>query len=189
MTTEKAIALIRQTFISKVTSLLFNMLSRFVIACLPKSKCLTFMAVVTICSDFGVQENKEQSTYQRWKVRHGQIEAGTIYRFMIILTPGQSWLLMWNLILVKPHPRIVLSYRHSSFCLILTTRRKFTVVYYWGANKLWSKFYVHYLINLTPTQTNEPTHSYYYLLLHQVLRAERVGPTVMSESRAARFSV
>ena len=147
------------------------------------------MAAVTICSDFGAQENKEQSTYQRWKVRHGQIESGTIYRFMIILTPGQSWLLMWKLILVKPHSGIVLSFRHSSFCLILTTRRKFTVAYCWGANKLCSKFYVCYLIYLTPTQTNKPTHSCYYSLLHQVLRAERVGPTMMFESRAARFYV
>ena len=39
-------------------SLLFNMLSRLVIAFLPRSKCLNFMAVVTICSDFGAQENK-----------------------------------------------------------------------------------------------------------------------------------
>ena len=39
-------------------SLFFNMLSRFVIAFLPRSKCLNFMAAVTICSDFGVQENK-----------------------------------------------------------------------------------------------------------------------------------
>ena len=36
MTTKKTIALIRQTFVSKVISLLFNMLSRFVIAFLTK---------------------------------------------------------------------------------------------------------------------------------------------------------
>ena len=42
----------------KVTSLLFNMLSRFVITFLPMSKLLNFMAVVTICSDLGAQENK-----------------------------------------------------------------------------------------------------------------------------------
>ena len=36
MTTGKTIALIRQTFVGKVMSLLFNMLSRF----LPRSKCL-----------------------------------------------------------------------------------------------------------------------------------------------------
>ena len=40
MTTGKTIALTRQTFIGKVTSLSFNMLSRLVIAFLPRSKCL-----------------------------------------------------------------------------------------------------------------------------------------------------
>ena len=40
MTTGKIIAVIRQTFVGKVMSLLFNMLSRFVIAFLPRSKCL-----------------------------------------------------------------------------------------------------------------------------------------------------
>ena len=40
MTTEKTIALTRQTFVGKVMSLLFNMLSRLVITFLPRSKCL-----------------------------------------------------------------------------------------------------------------------------------------------------
>ena len=40
MTTGKAIVLIRQTFVGKVMSLLFNMLSRLVITFLPRSKCL-----------------------------------------------------------------------------------------------------------------------------------------------------
>ena len=40
MTTRKTIALTRQTFVGKVMSLLFNMLSRLVITFLPKSKCL-----------------------------------------------------------------------------------------------------------------------------------------------------
>ena len=40
MTTGKTIALSRQTFVSKVMSLLFNMLSRLVITFLPRSKCL-----------------------------------------------------------------------------------------------------------------------------------------------------
>ena len=39
-TTGKTIALTRQTFVGKVMSLLFNMLSSLVIAFLPKSKCL-----------------------------------------------------------------------------------------------------------------------------------------------------
>ena len=38
MTTGKAIALTRQTFVGKVISLLFNMLSRLVITFLPRSK-------------------------------------------------------------------------------------------------------------------------------------------------------
>ena len=40
MTTRKTIALTRWTFVGKVMSLLFNMLSRFVMAFLPRSKCL-----------------------------------------------------------------------------------------------------------------------------------------------------
>ena len=40
MTTEKTIALTRQSFVGKVRSLLFNMLSRLVITFLPRSKLL-----------------------------------------------------------------------------------------------------------------------------------------------------
>ena len=40
MTTGKAMALTRQTFVSKIMSLLFNMLSRLVITFLPRRKCL-----------------------------------------------------------------------------------------------------------------------------------------------------
>ena len=40
MTTEETIALTRWTFVGKVISLLFNMLSRLVITFLPRNKCL-----------------------------------------------------------------------------------------------------------------------------------------------------
>ena len=40
MTTGKTIALTRQTFVGKVMSLVFNVLSRLVITFLPRSKCL-----------------------------------------------------------------------------------------------------------------------------------------------------
>ena len=43
MTTGKTIALTRQTFVGKVMSLLFNMLSRFVIAFLPRSRRLLIL--------------------------------------------------------------------------------------------------------------------------------------------------
>ena len=58
MTTRQTIALPRRTFVGKVMSLLFNMLSSLVITFLPRSKRLNFMAAVTICSDFGAQENE-----------------------------------------------------------------------------------------------------------------------------------
>ena len=59
MTTGKAIALTRWTFVGKVMSLLFNMLSRLVITFLPKEQVsFNFMTVVTICSDFGAPQNK-----------------------------------------------------------------------------------------------------------------------------------
>ena len=62
MTTEKTIALSRWTFVGKEMSLFFNMLSRFVIAFLPRSNKINFMAVVTICSDF---EQYEQYRHHR----------------------------------------------------------------------------------------------------------------------------
>ena len=59
MTTGKTIALTRWTFVGKVMSLLFNMLSRLVITFLPRSKRLLISWLQsTICSDFGAQENK-----------------------------------------------------------------------------------------------------------------------------------
>ena len=76
MTTGKTIALTRWTFVGKVMSLLFNMLSRLVIAFLPRSKCFfcfvlfleqvffDFMAAITIRSDPGAQKNKVCHCFQ-----------------------------------------------------------------------------------------------------------------------------
>ena len=55
MTTGKTIALTRWIF--SAISLFFNILSRFVIAFLCQAY-FNFMAAVTICSDFGAEENK-----------------------------------------------------------------------------------------------------------------------------------
>ena len=54
MTTGKTIALTRRTFVSTVMSLLFNMLSRFVITFLPRSKRLL---ISWLFSDFGTPQN------------------------------------------------------------------------------------------------------------------------------------
>ena len=51
MTTGKIIALIRQTFVGKVMSLLFKMLSRLVMSFLPRSKRLFLLP------DFGARKN------------------------------------------------------------------------------------------------------------------------------------
>ena len=45
MTTRKTIALTIWTFVGKVLSVLFNMLSRFVVAFLPRSKCLLILCL------------------------------------------------------------------------------------------------------------------------------------------------
>ena len=59
MTTGKAIALTRRTFVGKVMSLLLNILSRLVTTFLPRSKrLLNLMAAINICSDFGAKKKK-----------------------------------------------------------------------------------------------------------------------------------
>ena len=59
MTTGKTIALTRWTFVGKVMSLLFNMLSRLFITFPSKEQAsFNFMAAVTICSDLGDPKNK-----------------------------------------------------------------------------------------------------------------------------------
>ena len=63
MTTGKTIDLTIWNFVGKVMSLLFNTLSRLTVAFLPGSKCLNFMAAVTVWSDFGAQENKSLSPF------------------------------------------------------------------------------------------------------------------------------
>ena len=58
ITNGKTIALAIWIFVGKVMSLLPNTMSRFVIAFLPRSKRLNFMAALNIHNDFGVQEDK-----------------------------------------------------------------------------------------------------------------------------------
>ena len=65
MTAGKAITLTIWTFVDNVMALLFNMLSKLVIAFFfPGKLSFNFMAVVTVCSDFGAQENKAGHCFQ-----------------------------------------------------------------------------------------------------------------------------
>ena len=70
MTTGKTKDLARRTFVGKVMSLLFNMLSRLVITFLA---CFNFMAEITICSDFDQRSTQISKLY--------------VYDFMNIFTP------------------------------------------------------------------------------------------------------
>ena len=58
MTTRKTIGLTRQTFVGKIISLLFNMLSRLVITFLSRSKCLLISWLQSPLQWFGAPKNK-----------------------------------------------------------------------------------------------------------------------------------
>ena len=58
MNTGKTIALTRRTFVGKVTSLLFNMLSRLVITFLPRSKHLLISWLQSPSADIRALQNK-----------------------------------------------------------------------------------------------------------------------------------
>ena len=58
MNTRKTIALTRWTFVGKVMSLLFNMLSRLVITFIPRSKCLLISWLQSPSAFFGAPKNK-----------------------------------------------------------------------------------------------------------------------------------
>ena len=57
----KTIALARWTFVGKVMSLLFNMLSRLVITSSREQASSNFMAAVTVCGGFGAPEIKSDT--------------------------------------------------------------------------------------------------------------------------------
>ena len=62
MTTGKTIALTRQTFVGKVTSLLFSMLSRLVITFLPRSKHLLISWLQSLCAVILEPKNIKSAT-------------------------------------------------------------------------------------------------------------------------------
>ena len=78
MPTGKTIALSRWTFVSKVTSLLFNTLSRLVIFSSKAQVSFNFMAAVTICSDSGAQENKICHCFHHFSICHEVMVSDTM---------------------------------------------------------------------------------------------------------------
>ena len=68
MTTGKTIALTRWTFVGKVMSLLFNMLSRLVITFLPRSKCLLILWLQS--SSAVILESKKNKVWHWFQCPH-----------------------------------------------------------------------------------------------------------------------
>ena len=94
MTTGKTIVLTRQTFVSKVMSLLFNMLSRFIIAFLPRSKHLLISWQQSLCAVI-LQPRKINLTVSIFSpsVCHEMMGPGGILVF---------WMLCFNLVFHSP---------------------------------------------------------------------------------------
>ena len=95
-TTGKTITLIRWTFVSKVMSLLFNRLSRLVIAFLPGSKRLFISwLAVTIYSDFGAQKN---FIFKMYVFISGCAGSWSLCGLSLVVKLGRQWL--WHRVLV-----------------------------------------------------------------------------------------
>ena len=88
MTTRKTIALTIQTIVGKVMSLLFNMLSRFVIAFHPRSKCLLIYGCSPVHHDFRAQTNKTCHCFDSYSIFHEVMGLnGMIYIFLNAHSP------------------------------------------------------------------------------------------------------
>ena len=92
MTTRKTIALTRWTFVSKVMSLLFNTLSRLVIAFLPRSKHFLISWLWSPSTAFGAQENKVCHCFHCFPI-HLPWNDGTRYLILVF------WMLCFKLVL------------------------------------------------------------------------------------------
>ena len=79
MTTGKTIALKRWTFVSKVMSLLFNMLSRLVIAFLPRSKSPSISWLKSLFAVIWIQENKVCHCFQFFSIILLNPETNTLW--------------------------------------------------------------------------------------------------------------
>ena len=80
MTTRKTIALTVWTFVSKVMSLLFNMLPQSVIGFFLRSKHL----LITNCSDFGAQENKVCHCFHHFPIYLPRIDGTGCHDFSFL---------------------------------------------------------------------------------------------------------
>ena len=111
MTTGKTIALTRQTFVGKVRSLLFNMLSRFVIVFLSRSKCF-LISWLQLLSTFNSQRQPE-------KPKRVEVKIYLLFRYFLTSLTSFSLSLVIFLSFFKPLIKFSLEYFHlGTFKLI-----------------------------------------------------------------------
>ena len=93
-TTGKTIALATQTFVSKMMFLLLNMLSRFVIAFLPRRKCLLvsrLQSPSTVILEKGLDRGKVTSSWLHFHVLSG-VYGESLYGFtLMVFLPNTCW--------------------------------------------------------------------------------------------------
>ena len=79
LTTEKHIVLTIQTFVGEIMSLLFNMLSRFVIAFLPRSKGLLISQLQSPSAEILEPKKIKRLTI----LKHNTVRNGHLVRFIL----------------------------------------------------------------------------------------------------------
>ena len=93
-TTRKTKALTRWIFVGKVMSLLLNMLSRFVIAFLPRSKCLLvsrLQSPSTVILEKGLDRGKVTSSWLHFHDLSG-VYGESLYGFtLMVFLPNTRW--------------------------------------------------------------------------------------------------
>ena len=121
MTTGKTIALTRWTFVGKVMSLLFNMLSRLVITFLPRSKQASsnFMAAVTVCSDFEPKKiNSVTVSIVSPSLCHKVIGPDAMILLFWMLSSQEAGQVVWYSHLFKNFPQFVVIHTVKGFGIV-----------------------------------------------------------------------
>ena len=86
------------TFVSQVMSLPFNTLSRFVIAFLPRSKCL----LITIFSDFGAQKSKVWHCFHCFPIYFPWSDGTRCHQITMLCVSGTNIVLWTKLLQLCP---------------------------------------------------------------------------------------
>ena len=116
MTTGKTKALTRQIFVDKVMSLLCNMLSRFVIAFLPRSKCLLISWLIEYSPTPQFKSiNSLVLNFFIVQLSHPYLTTGKTKALTRQIFVGKVMSLLFNML-----SRLVIAFLTSSKCLLIS---------------------------------------------------------------------